>query len=238
MSWTDKSAIKTILQLRDEFDIKEFVETGTFKGINAKLHSLNFDLVYTCEINKTYFLNTANTFPSNVISLNMDSSKFLTVFKIVKKLRKGKDNIPFFYLDAHFYDASLPKEKRFVVLEELKALENFGDCIIAIHDFDCEGLGHIIYDGVSLNFDLVKERLLKVNSNFNFYVNTRDYCNILTIDDVKNKKVEGIEYTPDVIDSLKYVWSSPEKTYRGILYSIPKEIDLSKYCLKKLEKDD
>jgi len=139
------------------------------------------------------------------------------------------------FLDAHFYNPSLPIEKRFVILDELQALKGCENCIILIHDFDCAGLGHITYDGVSLNFDLVKEGLMNVNPNFKYYINCREYCDIITKEEVIEGKVEGIEPTEDVLDNLNYVWSSPEKTYRGILYCVPKELDLSKYELKELK---
>jgi len=50
MSWTDKIAIDTINQLKDEFKVKHFVETGTFKGVNAEVQNRNFSFVSTCEI--------------------------------------------------------------------------------------------------------------------------------------------------------------------------------------------
>jgi len=235
MSWTDKLAVKTILQLRDDFNIEEFIETGTFKGINAYLYSLYFKRVFTCEIDPVYYKDVKDNCNSNVVPFNLSSPDFLKVYKRLRKLSKSKSNIPLFYLDAHFYDPSLPKEKRFVVLDELEALKNLGDCVIVIHDFDCEGLGHITYDGISLNFNLVKEKLNKINPDFVYYTNTKEYCDIVTENEVRQGRVPGILPVEDVFNNLKYVWSSPEKTYRGILYCVPKELDLLKYKLKKLE---
>ena len=125
---------------------------------------------------------------------------------------------PIIYLDAHFYDKSLPKNKRFVVVDELKALEEMKRCIIIIHDFD-NNLGHITYDGIPLDMKLVKPFLLKVNPKFYFYTNTLAGCNIIKNSyELENENLHGYI---EVLDNLKYVWSKPEKTYRGILYCLP-----------------
>jgi len=231
MSWTDKKAIQTILKLRDDFKVIDFVETGTFRGVNARLYSQYFRTVFTCEINEEYYKEAKENCKNykNIHIGNIDSPSFL------KGLYKCFLPPPLFYLDAHFYDSSLPKEKRFVVLDELKSLSGLNNCIIVIHDFDCADLGHITYDGVSLNFDLVKESLMKVNPNFKFYTNKKEFCDIITVEEVKEGKIKGIEATEDVLDNLNYVWSNEEKTYRGILYCTPRELDLSKYELEELK---
>lgn len=237
MSWTDKKAIQTILKLRDEFKVTDFVETGTFKGVNAKLHSLYFDSVYTCEVNEDYYKEAIKKLPKNVQVHRVDSPSFLCMYR----WKYYVDNTlppPVFYLDAHFYLPEMKNktnEERFVVLRELRTLSGFNNCIIVIHDFNCANLGYITYDGVSLNFDLVKESLMKVNPNFKFYTNKKEFCDIITIEEVKEGKIEGVEATEDVLDNLNYVWSNEEKTYRGILYCVPRELDLSKYELMELK---
>ena len=55
MSWTDTKSVEAIKYLRDRFQVKEFIETGTFKGINARRHSKNFEKITTCEIKQEYF---------------------------------------------------------------------------------------------------------------------------------------------------------------------------------------
>ena len=127
-----------------------------------------------------------------------------------------------FYLDAHFYDPTLPKDKRFVVLDELKALKNFKNCVIAIHDFS-NNLGHITYDEQPLNLELLEKDLKEVNKNFHFYTNTLASCDIIKMSDITDI---------DMVDNMEYLYSAPEKTYRGLLYCTPTE--LSKKELKKL----
>lgn len=202
MSWTDLASIEHIKKLRDIYNVKTFVETGTHKGTNAKLHGKNFNLVVTCDI----INNVSGDFGPNVSFHISDSSEFLRDL-VVKEP-------PIYYLDAHFYDPK--RDNKFVVLDELKALEGNTNCVIIIHDFD-NGLGHITYDGQPLNLELLKEHLLNVNPNFKFYTNELSSCNI--------KKLEDAEDW-DEFDNLKYVWSKPEKTYRGILYCTPTEVSI------------
>lgn len=228
-SWTDRKAVKTTLQLRDDFKVRSFIETGTYKGINARLYSKHFKEVFTCELEEEYFNIACRRLQKfdNVIIDKCKSDKFLKMFKD----NQSMFHTPIIYLDAHFYNPKLPKKKRFVVLDELKALKGYKDCIIIIHDF-ANGLGHITYDGQPLNLDLIKKDLMKVNPNFKLYTNELSGCDIVkpTIKDIKEA---GLEVDEDTIGNLEYAWSSPRLTYRGILYAVLKELDLTKYELVK-----
>jgi hypothetical protein len=229
VSWTDKIALETIKQLRDEFNIHYFIETGTYKGINSLVQSKNFDYIFTCENNEEY-LKIADTKLKdrlNVYLYKGNSPDFLKMTK--ERIERLKSNeIIFIFLDAHFYDTNLPKDKRFVVIDELKALSNFKNCVIAIHDFNNNKFSGIEYDGIKLDFNLLKEYLFNVNPNFKYYTNTK--CDIYTEETIK-EIVDDV----DANDNIKYAWSKPEKTQRGILYCVPKEIDLSKYNLEEIK---
>ena len=183
-------------------------------GINAELHSKNFQTVLTCEKNEDYYKQANKRLRKckNIVTYNNDSEDFLNFIFDSFYLQ---NEVPIIYLDAHFYDKSLPKKDRFQVLKELRALEG-KECILIIHDFD-NNLGHITYDNISLNMDLLKEDLLKVNPNFMFYTNELSSCDILKLSETKDK---------DMIKNLEYVWSKPEKTYRGILYCLPKKVKI------------
>jgi hypothetical protein len=220
ISWTDKKAIETILKLRDKFKVKTFVETGTFKGINARLFSRFFQEVKTCEIDKKLALKAKDSLRDldNVTVTWCKSEDFLKRFVEDYDI-KERDDIVIFYLDAHFYDSKLPKKERFVILRELKALYGFKNCIIIIHDFD-NNLGHIVYDNIPLNMELIKFDLKNINGNFKFYTN-----DLLTCDIVKSPREIGMPDSFDIKDALWYVWSNPIKTYRGILYSVPSELN-------------
>ena len=54
MCWLDKSSIEQMLKIRDKYNISTFVETGVFKGVNARLHSFHWDEVLTCDIIDEY----------------------------------------------------------------------------------------------------------------------------------------------------------------------------------------
>jgi len=208
MSWTDRKSTENILKLRDLFNVRIFVETGTFRGCNAKLYSGFFDKVFTCEVDKENYEYSAKKLSKyeNIEVINEDSAKFLR--------RLISDMTIIFYLDAHFYDPEL--DEKFVILRELEALRSRKNSIIIIHDFD-NNLGHITYEGISLNFDLLKDKLKKINPNFKFYTNELRSCEIKPLEDAEDI---------DELENLKYVWSSPEKTFRGILYCIPEEVNI------------
>jgi len=234
MCWLDKSSVNQMFKLRDKFNISAFIETGTFKGVNARFHSLHWKEVHTCDISDEYFKMAAEKLKDcdNVFLYKQSSPDFLRSF--LEKYEKDKrDDIVFIYLDAHFYDPSLPLDEKWVVVNELKALKGFRNCIICIHDFDCEGLGHCCYNGESLGFSLVMEDLMKVNPDFFLYTNTRKFCDIYDEETIAD--VLGIVLDEDTIDNIKYAHSCDRLTYRGILYCVPEELDLSEFQLKKAE---
>ena len=216
MSWTDNQIIKVIRFLRDKYSIDTFVETGTFKGVNAKLHSKNFKNVLTCEKSNAFYETSKNNLEhyKNVEVFHEESPDFL------KSISNSKKYI--FYLDAHFYDPNSLLKDNFVVLKELDNMKKFKNSIIIIHDFH-NGLGGITYDGIDLNMDLVRSRLKKINKNFFFYTNTLEGCDpVKPI--AKDMLTAGLEVDYDTLDNINYAWSSPEKTYRGVLYCLPTKL--------------
>lgn len=233
MSWTDRIATEEILKLRDKFSIKTFIETGTFKGVNAKFQANNFKEVLSCDKNEGYVKIAKNCIKDcgNVQLYLNESDEFLRYFVDMYHRHKRTD-IVFIYLDAHFYN---PKENKWVVVNELKALKGFTNCVLCIHDFDCEGLGHLVYDGEPLGWAAVKDDIAKVNQDFFYYTNKQEWC------DIYNEKtiggVRGITLDEDTIDTLRYANSSDEKRYRGFLYAVPNELDLRVFRLKKFEVD-
>ena len=228
MSWTDKIAIEQILLLRDTFDIGTFVETGTFRGVNAELHAHHFKKVLTCESNPEYVAIAQERLKrfDNVSIFPVDSSVFLAS---IRQYVSANETI-FIYLDAHFYDPSLPKEEKWVVVKELQALRGFQNCIICIHDFACEGLGHLCYDGEDLSWGVIRDYITQVNPNFHFYTNMREWCSIYNEETIYELPITVDE---GVIDNLRYANSSDEKKYRGILYAVPQRLDLREFKLKE-----
>ena len=132
-------------------------------------------------------------------------------------------------MDAHFYDPELPKNEKWVILNELKALKNFKRCVITIHDFD-NGLGHCTYDGEHLDLPLIKRDLMNVNPSFFLYTNDLASCEIIT----KPDEMKGLYPDFETLDNIKYAHSSPRLTYRGILYCVPEKLDIREFDLKKI----
>jgi len=232
MSWTDIKSVEQLKRLRDRFGVKLFVETGTFRGNNAEVHSLNFDAVLTVEILPEYYWKAKKRlFPyTNVYQTLGNSPAYLR--ELTPALKTAGTVI--FFLDAHFYNAALPPEDRWVVLQELRVLKEFGNCIIVIHDFNCNGLGGLVYDGQPLNFDLVRDSLHEINPNFNYYFNDINGCEILTKEKVDAGMMNPLVMDEDIADTLAFVWSKPDtihRAYRGILYATPEPIDLSQFDL-------
>ena len=232
MSWIDKKSIEQVLKLRDKFHISTYIETGTFKGINAKFHAQNFKEVLTCDIGEEYLKKAREKLKSykNVFIYKQPSPDFLKSF-VERYNREGRKDIVLLYLDAHFYDPALPPEEKWVVKRELKALAGFKNCVIYIHDFDCQGLGHCSYGGEHLDLELVKDDLLRVNPNFHLYTNSRELCDIY--DEKTIADVPGITLDEDTLDNMRFAHSAERSTYRGILYASPAELDLNYFELKK-----
>ena len=217
MSWTDNKSIKVIKYIRDKYKIKSFIETGTYVGVNSQLHSKNFDWVYTCEKVKEYYDKADKRLDKydNVLMALASSVDWL------KWSAKYYDST-MVYLDAHFYDPKMPKGKgKFVILDELKSLKGYKGPIV-IHDFD-NGLGHIVYDDISLDMNLLRPGLKRVNPKFHFYTNELSSCDIVKPNRLSIKEA-GLPFDKEVRGNLKYAWKEARLTYRGILYCLPSKL--------------
>ena len=232
MCWVDKNSVRQILKLRDKYNMSTFVETGAFRGANVRLQSFHWDKVLSCDIVDEYLdiARKYNKDRDNVFIEKMSSPDFLRDF-IRKYKEEGRNDLIFMFLDAHFYDPNLPPDEKWVVVNELKALEGFDKCVICIHDFDCSGLGHCCYDGQPLGFPLVLELLKKVNPDFKFYVNSKEWCDIHNRETIFEQKELIID--EHVMDTMENVNSCERLTYRGILYCTPTELDLDEFQLRR-----
>lgn len=119
-AWDDIQ-IEYVKKLIDELGIKNFFETGTYKG-NTSLYFWRRGLkVYTAEISKKFFNECVELFKgTNIEAVNVRSIQYLKQF-----LEKSIENT-LFYLDAHWGDIPLKAE-----LSELLKLDRF---VIIVHD--------------------------------------------------------------------------------------------------------
>ena len=232
MCWLDKKSLEQMLLLRDKYQMKDFVETGTFRGVNVRYHSFHWRSVFSCDIDidYLYIARQYNKDRRNVFIENKSSPLFLKKF-VTEYKKNHREDIVFFFLDAHFYDPDLPPEERWVVVNELKALKGFKNCVICIHDFDCSGLGHCCYDGRPLGFPLVLEHLKEINENFYFYVNDIYSCCVHSEESIR--KVEELVVNELVVDTVRNANSNGRLRNRGILYCTPSELDLKKFVLRR-----
>lgn len=225
--WFDYKSCEVTEKLRDFYHTPLFIETGTFRGINLRYWAARFPFVIGVEKDEAAFAVTRQrTDDCKNRAIICESSPRYLLRMAQDLLNSTNDRTPtiMLYLDAHFYDPTLPPNRRWVIKEELEALRGFAHCIIQIHDFDCNGLGHLTYDGQPLNMDVVREGLLAINPNFYFYSNTREGCAVHTAESIRG--VKGLAEDAETLETITYHQSDRLK-YRGILYATPTPLDVS-----------
>jgi hypothetical protein len=232
MCWLDKCAVNQFLTLKDEYNISTYLETGTFRGTNVRFYSFHFPEVIGCDIDDNYIKISRqyNEDRDNVRIEKIASRDFLRNF-VAQYYRDKRTDIVFIFLDAHFYNAALMPNEKWVVKEELMALAGFENCVICIHDFDCSGLGHCCYGGEPLGFPLVLPWLNLVNPNFHYYVNDKSSASMVTPEEAVNLK--GVVLDDNAMDTIKFANGTDILKYRGYLYCTPTELDLNRYNIRR-----
>jgi len=95
------------LELRNKFNLRYFVETGTYKGKSTNWASKNFDYVYTIELNEDLYFEVVKKYFKNNISFSLGDSRFILPHVLLKL-----DRPALFWLDAHWYGLKYPKPVR------------------------------------------------------------------------------------------------------------------------------
>lgn len=156
-----------ILFLKDKFNIKRIVETGTFFGYTSKWMSENFEMVFTIEINPEYSKFAKNRFSNkNNIILKEGSS----IDMLPKIISECNDNTLIF-LDAHWNEfCPLKEELRIIGESKLKP-------VIAIHDFlvpNNPRLGYDNYNGQPFVFEWLQKDFDNIygKNNYEYYYNS------------------------------------------------------------------
>ena len=143
----DPNLYRLIKKLRDEFQLRQFVETGTYEGETALAMSLLFDRVFTCDA-KDWPRPADFYFADNLVYETRSSPDFLRAH--LPRIRKRS----LFFLDAH-WGAYWP------LLDELKII--FTECekpVVVIDDFDAgNGLCFDAYGDQKLNFDYIAQNI-------------------------------------------------------------------------------
>lgn len=154
------------IKLRDEWNITNAVETGSYMFGTTLWLSDNFDKVYTFEID-----NDLYNYGQDKISEKTNIKSYLSnsaegLGNIINEL----DGNTIFFLDAHWYDYC-PLKDELEVISKLKHTP-----LIAIHDFKTpyEHLGFDSYKGEDFTIDFIIDELKKIYPNgFDYHYNNQ-----------------------------------------------------------------
>jgi hypothetical protein len=190
------------IKLRDQYNIKTVIETGSCLFTTTLWLSKHFEKVYTFEINE-YYRNIG----LSKLSENSNVESFLNNSPDgIKQILHTLKNRTMFFLDAHWGD-SCPLLDELEVISQLQVPP-----VIVIHDFKTtdSSFAYDSIDGQPFDIDYIKEKLEKIyprGYNFNYnkfatgakrgviYITPKrqnPYCKMLSIIDcfVSSKQVE------------------------------------------------
>lgn len=189
----DKYLKQEFLNLVKTFNIKNIVETGTYKGYSTKEFAKMVENVYTIESNKKFY---------SIYGKNLKGIKNIQRFlgsspKVMHKILPKLEGKTLFFLDAHLgnYWPILDE------LEEISKIKTLSDSVIVIHDFYVPGtdlgfdsyhfsnsslelflkkiislMGKILkmnlIEKQKLDYDFIKDKLKKINSQYKYYYNS------------------------------------------------------------------
>jgi hypothetical protein len=153
--------------VRDEYNIRTVVETGTFKGNTTAFFGSCFDTVHTIEIAPIFYEESSAYLKSFAnVHCHFGSSP-----DVLNEILPSMSNEPvLFYLDAHWYED-------WPLLNELAEISKThkDNCIIVIDDFKVPGRKDIPYDTHGVNgiyeysFEYVKNHLQEIFSEYTIH---------------------------------------------------------------------
>lgn len=163
----DSFICNEFIQLRDKYGIKTAIELGSCVGGTTKFLGLNFEKVYTIEINETF----RNFCLSRIRGINnIESILGDTVNELPCVLQKCEDN-PIIFIDSHWLH-------NFPLIKELKIIAASGlEPIIAIHDFKIPNepkMGFDTWNGIEISYETVKPYLDEIyeEKGYTYYYNS------------------------------------------------------------------
>ncbi|MGA2684989.1 MAG: hypothetical protein ABSF51_08055 [Verrucomicrobiota bacterium] len=160
--FVDPPMIQIIKKFQTDFQLHNFVETGTFEGESSFAMTLLFDRVYTCDV-RDWPRGLDFYCSANLTYETTTSPEFLR--KHLPAIREHS----LFFLDAHWGEY-------WPLLDELAII--FANCrnpVIIIDDFDAgNGLDYDAYKGRKLDLDYVAS---SIPAGYKFFVNSWSYRN-------------------------------------------------------------
>jgi hypothetical protein len=122
-----------VLNLVKNNNVKNFIETGTYKGNSSFWAAKHFDNVFTIELNKELYEETSSRkdAPKNITFLQGNSKD------VLPELVNTLDGQSIFWLDGHWCMGAGGKEDECPLMNELMAISKTKDSIILIDDARC-----------------------------------------------------------------------------------------------------
>ena len=122
-----------VLNLVKNNNVKNFIETGTYKGNSSFWAAIHFDNVFTIELNKELYEETSSRkdAPKNITFLQGNSKV------VLPELVNTLDGQSIFWLDGHWCMGAGGKEDECPLMNELMAISKTKDSIILIDDARC-----------------------------------------------------------------------------------------------------
>ena len=158
----DPNFVRVVKKLRADFNLRNFVETGTYDGETALVMSMLFDKVFTCDV-KDWKRQPDMYFADNLIYETKNSPDFLRAH--LPEIRTNS----MFFLDAH-WGAYWPLRDEMSII--------FSQCekpVVVIDDFDAgHGLDFDHYEALKLDMDYVAQ---SVPPDYKFCLNPWSYRN-------------------------------------------------------------
>jgi hypothetical protein len=164
----DRCYQKLILSICSQLPISSFVETGTHFGDTTEYMANAIAVpIVTCELKESYFHSSAERLKQYKNVKVIQASSEQVIRQAIDQNLLGP--LPFFYLDAHWYDY-------WPLLDELEVITSrVSRCIVVIDDFQvpgcpeyvfCEGgggsaefSGRTTVDNRTCNLDLIQDKL-------------------------------------------------------------------------------
>ncbi|MDB5122407.1 MAG: hypothetical protein JWP94_536 [Mucilaginibacter sp.] len=172
----DTFIAEAFLKFKEDYNIVNAIETGTHIGSTFEWLYDNFDKVYTCELDKTFFqiackllfrkYDDSYQFPESIIDppdmgeMIMKNGDSVSFINEIAPILTGES---LFFLDAH-WNSYCP------LLDELAAIASahIKPAVIAIHDFKTrhpEILGYDCYNGQPYDLDWITPSINLIYGN-------------------------------------------------------------------------
>ncbi len=156
-----------VLSLVEKQKVKNFIETGTYKGNSSIWAAKHFEKVYTIELNEDLFneASSRKDAPSNITFIQGNSKDELP--KIIEKL-EGQS---IFWLDGHWCMGAGGKDDECPLIKELLDISKTKDSIILIDDARCF-LGPLPPPHNASDWPRIDEIFKLINEHFPCYTTT------------------------------------------------------------------